>query len=152
MEYSAFEKVPKSAQTFTFWDQFAFWFSATSLPAAWYYGALMAGWQGIIGALFLIFVVNTLAFIPWAYLGEIAGKTGGSSMAIVRPAFGIKGSLVPSIFYLVMGFGWAAVNVFLGAISLSFIFKLWLRWPSILDSGDLFYMASYIFFFCFLQG
>lgn len=152
MEYSAFEKVPKSAQTFSFWDQFVFWFSTASLPAAWYYGALMAGWQGIIGALFLIFIVNTLAFIPWAYLGEIAGKTGGSSMAIVRPAFGIKGSIVPSVFYLIMGFGWAAVNVFLGAIALSFIFKLWLGWPSYIDSNHLGNMVLYIFVVCLIQG
>src|SRR3989344_744344 len=140
-EYSAFEKVPQNAQTFSFWDQFAFWFSAASLPAAWYYGALMAGWQGIAGALFLILIVNTLAFIPWAYLGEIAGKTGGSSMAIARGAFGIKGSIIPSVFYLIMGFGWAAVNVFLGAIALSFIFKLWLHFPSYADPNNLIYMV-----------
>src|SRR3990170_3790347 len=143
MEYSAFEKVPRSAQTFSFWDQFVFWFSSASLPAAWYYGALMAGWQGIIGASILIFLVNTISFLPWAYLGEMAGKTGGSSMAIVRPAFGIKGSIVPSFFYLVMGFGWAAVNVFLGAIALSFIFKLWLSWPSYIDPNNLGYMVLY---------
>ena len=99
MEYSAFEKVPQSARTFSFWDQFVFWFSACSLPAAWTYGALMAGWQGIAGSLVLILIVNTLSLIPWAYLGEIAAVTGGSSMAMVRPAFGIKGSIVPSRFY-----------------------------------------------------
>src|SRR3972149_8995481 len=133
MEYSAFEKVPENKRTFSFWDEGVFWFSATSLPAAWTYGALMAGWQGIAGALILIFIVNTLSFIPWAYLGEIAAKTGGSSMALVRPAFGIRGSIVPSVFYLVMGYGWAAVNVFIGAIALSFIFKLWLWWGFSLD-------------------
>lgn len=152
MEYSAFEKVPVKDRSFTYRDQFAFWFGATSLPAAWYYGALMAGWQGITGALILIFIVNTLSFLPWAYLGEIAAKSGASSMAIVRPAFGIKGSIVPSIFYLVMGIGWAVVNVFLGAIALSFIFKLWLGWPSYLDSNNLVYMMGYIFMVCLLQG
>lgn len=152
MEYSAFEKVPVKARTYNWWDQFAFWFGATSLPAAWLYGALMAGWQGVAGALILIFIVNTLSFIPWAYLGEMAYKTGGSSMAIVRPAFGIKGSIVPSLFYLIFGFGWALVNVFIGAISLSFIFKLWLGWPSILDSSNVPYMAGYIAVVCLLQG
>jgi len=152
MEYSAFEKVPAKGRTFSFWDQTVFWFSACSLPAAWYYGALMAGWQGIAGALILIFIVNTISFIPWAYLGEIAAKTGGSSMAIVRPAFGIKGSVVPSIFYLILGFGWAVVNVFLGAIALSFIFKLWLGFPSYLDSNNLIYMIGYIFIVCLFQG
>src|SRR3972149_12055917 len=148
MEYSAFEKVPENKRTFSFWDEGVFWFSACSLPAAWLYGALIAGWQGITGALILIFIVNTLSFIPWAYLGEIAAKTGGSSMAIVRPAFGIRGSIVPSIFYLVFGFGWGMVNVFLGAIALSFIFKLWLGWPSYIDPGHLGYMAMYIFVVC----
>lgn len=152
MEYSAFEKVPAKDRSFSYSDQFAFWFGTASLPAAWYYGALMAGWQGIGGALILIFIVNTLSLLPWAYLGEIAAKSGASSMAIVRPAFGIKGSIVPSIFYLVMGIGWAVVNVFLGAIALSFIFKLWLGWPSYLDANNLVYMIGYIFMVCFLQG
>ena len=152
MEYSAFEKVDKKGKTFSFWDQTVFWFSATSLPAAWTYGALIAGWQGIAGALILIFIVNTLSFIPWAYLGEIAAKTGGSSMALVRPAFGIRGSIVPSVFYLVMGYGWAAVNVFIGAIALSFIFKLWLGWPSYLDPNNLRFMLLYILVVCAVQG
>ncbi len=152
MEYSAFDKVPQNKRTFSFWDQFAFWFGATSLPAAWYYGALMAGWQGIMGALFLIFIVNTLSLIPWAYLGEIASETGGSSMAMVRPAFGIRGSIVPSIFYLVFGVGWGVVNVFLGAIALSFIFKLWLGFPSYIDGNNSGYMVSYILIVSLIQG
>lgn len=152
MEYAAFEKVPLKERTYSFFDQFVFWFASTSLPAAWYYGALMAGWQGIIGALILIFLVSTISFIPWAYLGKIAQETGGSSMAIIRPAFGIRGAIVPSIFYLIFAVGWAVVNVFLGAIALSFIFKLWLGFPSYLDSNNLAYMASYILVVCFLQG
>ena len=152
MEYSAFEKVPQQARTFSFWDQAAFWFSAASIPAAWYYGALMAGWQGIMGAIILIFIVNTISMIPWAYLGEIASVTGGSSMAIVRPAFGIKGSVVPSVFYLILGLGWGMVNVFLGAIALSFIFKMWLGFPSYLDPNNLLYMGVYILVVCVIQG
>lgn len=152
MEYSAFEKVPENKRTFSFSDQFVFWFSATSLPAAWYYGALMAGWRGIFGALLLIIIVNTLSLIPWAYLGEIAAQTGGSSMAMVRPAFGIKGSIVPSIFYLLFGVGWGVVNVFLGAIALSFVFKLWLGFPSYIDPNNLPYMIAYIFIVSAVQG
>lgn len=152
MEYSAFDKVPTKKRTFSFWDQFVFWFSSCSLPAAWTYGAMMAGWQGIMGSLILIFIVNTLSFLPWAYLGEVAAKTGASSMAIVRPAFGIRGSIVPSVFYLIFGFGWAVVNVFIGAIALSFIFKLWLGFPSYADSNNLPYMVSYILIVCIVQG
>ena len=126
MEQGAFEKVSIKERTYSFFDQFVFWFASTSLPAAWYYGALMAGWQGISGALILIFIVSPISLLPWAFLGKIAQETGGSSMAIVRPAFGIRGAIIPSIFYLLFGLGWGVVNVFLGAIALSFIFKLWL--------------------------
>lgn len=152
MEYSALEKVPAKGRTYSFLDQFAFWFGICSLPAAWYYGALMAGWQGIVGAAVLIFIVNTISFLPWAYLGEIAVQTGASSMAMARGAFGLKGSVVPSIFYIIMGVGWGVVNVFLGAIALSFIFKLWLGWPSYIDANNLIYMSFYIVLVCLLQG
>lgn len=152
MEYAAFDKVPLKERTYSFFDQFVFWFASTSLPAAWYYGALMVGWQGIMGALVLIFIVSTISFIPWAYLGRIAAETGGSSMAIIRPAFGIRGAIIPSIFYLIFAVGWAVVNVFLGAIALSFIFKLLLGFPSYLDPNNVGYMVFYILVVCFLQG
>jgi NCS1 family nucleobase:cation symporter-1 len=151
-EYRALDKIPAHARTFTFWDQAALWFAAASLPAAWYYGALMAGWKGIPGALFLIFVVNTLILIPWAYLGYIAAESGAASMAFVRPTFGLRGSAVPSVFYLIFGLGWGAVNVFLGAIALSFIFKAVFGWPAFMEPGFRPYMAGAILAVCVLQG
>lgn len=152
MEYTAFEKVPSSARTYSFWDQVAFWFASTSLPAAWLYGALMAGWKGVAASLIFIIGVNAISLIPWAYLGHIAQKTGGSMMAIARPAFGIKGSIVPSIFYLIFAMGWALVNAFLGSIAISFIFKQWLGWPSYIDPHNTPYMIAYLAIFALLNG
>lgn len=151
-EYRALDKIPPQARVFGFWDQFALWFAAASLPAAWYYGALMAGWQGLRGALLLILIVNTVAFIPWALLGRIAAETGAASMALVRPTFGLRGSVIPSIFYLIFGFGWGAVNVFLGAIAMSFIFKIWFGWPAYLEAGYQTYMIASLLTTCVLQG
>ena len=151
-EYKAAQKVPKSARNFSFLDQAVLWFGAGSLPAAWYYGALMAGFAGLPGAFVLIFVFSTIIFIPWALLGYIAAKTGASSMALVRPAFGIKGSKLPSIFYLIFGFGWGAVNVFLASIAMSFVFSIWLGWPAFLQEGYRPYMVISILVICLLQG
>ncbi len=151
-EYRALDKIPPHARVFGFWDQFALWFAAASLPAAWYYGALMAGWQGLRGALILIFIVNTLAFVPWALLGSIAAESGAASMALVRPTFGLRGSVIPSFFYLIFGFGWGAVNVFLGAIAMSFIFKIWFGWPAFLGAGYQPYMIASILAMCVLQA
>lgn len=151
-EYRALDKIPPRARVFGFWDQFALWFAAASLPAAWYYGALMVGWQGLRGALVLIFIVNTLIFLPWALLGRIAAETGAASMAMVRPTFGLRGSVIPSIFYLIFGFGWGAVNVFLGAIAMSFIFKIWFGWPAYLEAGYQPYMIASLLTICVFQG
>ena len=151
-EYRALDKVPRQARVFGLWDQAALWFGAASLPAAWYYGALMAGWQGLPGALLFIVLVSALTLVPWAFLGHIAADTGGASIAIVRPAFGLRGSLVPSLFYLVFGLGWGAVNVFLGAIATSFILKATFGWPAFLEPGAEPSMAAGIVFVCAVQG
>jgi len=151
-EYAALDPVPPKARLFGLADQAAFWFAATCLPAAWFYGALMAGAAGLPGALLLILVVSPLSLIPWAFLGWIAAKTGACSTALVRPAFGLRGSAVPSVLYLVFGLGWAAVNVFLGAIGLSFVFAGWLGTPSFLAPGFEGPMAASIVAVAVLQG
>ncbi|MGH7245949.1 MAG: purine-cytosine permease family protein [Candidatus Levyibacteriota bacterium] len=152
MEYGAFEKVPQNKRSYSFWDQTVFWFSTVSLPAAWLYGALMAGWKGVLAATLLIVGVNALSLIPWAYLGKMAQETGGSMMALARPAFGIKGSVVPSVFYLIFGMGWALVNAFLGSIALSFIFFFWLKWPAYLAPHSGPFMIMYLAIFAVLNG
>jgi NCS1 nucleoside transporter family len=152
MEFTALEKIPSKARTYSFVDQVAFWFATTSLPATWLYGAYMAGWKGVLASLILIIGVNGLSLIPWAYLGYMATTTGGSMMTLARPAFGIRGSVIPSIFYLIFGMGWALVNAFLGSIAISFIFNQWLGWPSFLSPHNTWYMIAYLAVFALLNG
>ncbi len=151
-EYRALDKIPERAKVFGFWDQAALWFGAGSLPAAWLYGAIMAGWTGLAGALLLILVVSPITFLPWALLGYIAFRTGGASVAIVRPAFGLRGSIVPAIGYLIFGFGWGAVNVFVGSIGTSFIFKGLFGTPALGEPGFQGPMAISILVTCVVQG
>lgn len=47
-EHRALDKIPAQTRVFGFWDQLALWFGAASPTAAWSYGALMAGWQGLL--------------------------------------------------------------------------------------------------------
>ena len=154
-EYRATDKVPVEARSFGFWDQFALWFAAASLPAAWLYGGYMTGAYGLPGAIVLIFVVSTVTFVPWAYIGHIAADKGASSVTLLRPAFGLRGSKLPSVFYLFFGYGWAAVNVFIAAISTSFVLKLTLGWPSAFDPAapvPNYFMIPSILLVCILQG
>lgn len=151
-EYGALEQVPTSERRYGFWDQTAFWYAVTCLPAAWFYGALLAGASGMPGALLLILVVSPLSLAPWALLGWIAARTGACSTALIRPAFGLRGSVVPSILYLFFGLGWAAVNVFLGAIGLSFILAAAFHTPAFLARGYEGPMAASILAMAVFQG
>ncbi len=155
-EYKATDQVPVEARTFGAWDQFALWFAAASLPAAWLYGGYMTGAFGLPGALILIFLVSTITFVPWALIGYIAADKGASSVTLLRPAFGLRGSKLPSVFYLFFGYGWAAVNVFIAAISMSFIFQLTLGWPNAFQpvpgSPINYYLVPSILLICFIQG
>jgi len=155
-EYKATDQVPAEARAFSGWDQFALWFAAASLPAAWLYGGYMTGAYGLPGAFVLIFLVSTLTFIPWALIGYIAADKGASSVSLLRPAFGLRGSKLPSVFYLFFGYGWAAVNVFIAAISMSFVFNLTLGWPDAFHTSAgspiNYYLVPSILLVCFLQG
>lgn len=151
-EYRALDKIPERAKQFGMLDQAVLWFGAASLPAAWLYGGIMAGWAGLSGALVFILLVSPLTFLPWALLGYIAARTSGASVAIVRPAFGLRGSAVPAVAYLVFGFGWGAVNVFVGSISISFIFKGVFGTPAFLEPGFQGPMALSIVITCLIQG
>src|SRR5881227_869464 len=99
-EYRALDKIPERARAFGVWDQAALWFGAASLPAAWLYGGIMAGWAGLGGVLLMLLVVSPLTLLPWALIGYVAARVGGASVAIVRPAFGLRGSTLPAIGYL----------------------------------------------------
>lgn len=151
-EYRALDKIPERAKRFGILDQVVLWFGAASLPAAWLYGGIMAGWTGLPGALVFILIVSPLTFLPWALLGYIAARTGGASVAIVRPAFGLRGSAMPAAAYLVFGFGWAAVNVFVGSIGISFILKGVLGTPALGEPGFHGPMAVSILVTCLIQG
>lgn len=65
-EYRALDKIPPHARVVGFWNQFALWFAAASLPAARYYGALMAGRQDLSGLLvFLGAIAVSFIFKIW---------------------------------------------------------------------------------------
>src|SRR3989442_5040405 len=93
---------------------------------------------------------------PVALIGYIAADKGASSVSLLRPAFGLRGSKLPSVFYLFFGYGWAAVNVFIAAISMSFVFNLTLGWPDAFHTSAgspiNYYLVPSILLVCFLQG
>lgn len=71
------------------------------------------------GAILVALVANPIAYVILAIVGLMGYKIGVSTMALTRPAFGIKGSILPTSLNTIVFLGWAVVNTFIAVISMS---------------------------------
>lgn len=134
-EYSALETVPESERSISFMDMLVTWVGANANNGTWYVGGVVAG-AAFGGAALVTLVSNPIAYIIMALIGFIGYKVGTSTMALMRPSFGIKGSFIPSILNITQFIGWTAVNTFIAAISISFILKDIFGLPAYGSSGS----------------
>lgn len=133
-EYGAVEPVPMNARSLSFGDMVATWIGANANNGSWYVGGVVAG-AAFAGSVYVTLVANPIAYLIMALIGFIGYKIGTSTMALMRPAFGLRGSYLPSILNTTQFIGWTAVNTFIAAISISFICKEWLGWPALGEPG-----------------
>ena len=103
-----------------FWDQLATWIGANANNGTWYVGGVLAA-LGLVGALMVIFISGPMAYLFLALVGYIGFKTKSSTMRLMRPVFGVKGSLGTSFINVIQFMGWAAVNTYIAAISVSYL-------------------------------
>lgn len=134
IEYAATENVPTAQRDMGFWDMIFLWIGANSNNASWYLGGSIAG-AAFGAAIILALVANPVAYAILALVGYMGYKVGISTMALTRPAFGIKGSLLPTVLNIIVFVGWTVVNTFIAVISMSFIFNDLFGWPVYGDPG-----------------
>ncbi|MFT8322379.1 cytosine permease [Sporolactobacillus nakayamae] len=134
IEYSALDPVPKNRRTMNFFDMLATWTGANANNGTWYVGGVV-GAAGFGGALIVTLVSNPIAYLLMAIIGFMGYKIGTSTMSLVRPSLGIRGSYILSIFNALQYIGWTAINTFLAAISISFILSELIQAPPYGASG-----------------
>lgn len=135
IEYYATDEVPMSQRNIGFFDMIAIWVGANSNNASWYVGGTIAG-ASFMGAISVTLIANPLAYLILALIGYMGYKVGTSTMALTRPAFGIKGSALPTVLNTIVFLGWAVVNTFIAVISMSFIFSDLFGWPAYGEPGS----------------
>jgi len=118
-----------SQRTMSKWDLFATWIGANANNGTWYIGGVIAA-VGLVKASTLLVIVGIISYILLALASYIGYKTGLPAMTLTRPSFGVKGSFLPSIINVVQFIGWAAINTFIAATSISFILKDLLGWDN----------------------
>lgn len=111
------------------WDLFATWIGANANNGTWYIGGVIAA-VGLIKASTLLVIVGSLSYVLLALASYMGYKTGLPAMTLTRPSFGVKGSILPSLVNVVQFIGWAAINTFIAATSISFILKDILSWDN----------------------
>lgn len=109
------------------WDLFATWIGANANNGTWYIGGVIAA-VGLIKASTLLVIVGSLSYVLLALASYMGFKTGLPAMTLTRPSFGVKGSILPSLVNVIQFIGWAAINTFIAATSISFILKDILGW------------------------
>jgi nucleobase:cation symporter-1, NCS1 family len=134
-EHYATEEVPMSQRNINFFDMIAIWVGANSNNASWYVGGTVAG-MAFAGAITVTLISNPFAYLVLALVGYMGYKVGTSTMALTRPAFGIRGSLLPTVLNTIVFLGWAVVNTFIAVISMSFILKDLFGWPAFGEPGS----------------
>ncbi|KRL53748.1 cytosine purines uracil thiamine allantoin permease [Lentilactobacillus parakefiri DSM 10551] len=130
------ESIPKAHRHQSYWDMFATWVGANANNGTWYVGGVIAA-CGFATATTTLIIVGVITYFLLALSGYMGYKTGLPAMALTRASFGLKGSYLPSVINVVQFIGWAAVNTFIAATSISYILHDVLNWPVYGQPGGL---------------
>jgi len=133
-EYDITENVPEEGRHYSFRDMMATWICANANPTSWYVGCVI-GALGMSGAFWAAAIGNPVTYFILALVGYMGYKVGTSTMGLARVPFGIVGSKLPSIFNSMQFFGWCSVNVYIAAISLTYMLNAVVGVPAYGDPG-----------------
>lgn len=122
------ESIPRENRRMSNWDLFATWIGANANNGTWYIGGVIAA-CGLVTASTTLIIVGVISYLLLAAASYMGYRTGLPAMALTRASFGLRGSFIPSIINVVQFIGWAAVNTFIAATSISYIFGELFGWP-----------------------
>ncbi|MGI6684135.1 MAG: cytosine permease [Bacillota bacterium] len=149
-EYPVEIAVPIEDKHFGFWDMTATWLGANACTGSWYTGGVIAA-LGLSGAIVSLLIANPIAYLVLALIGYMGYKVGTTTMGLARVSFGIRGSVLPSTLNTIQFVGWCAVNTFIAAISLSYLFQGMFGWAPYGEAGSTFGMVIGILLLSVMQ-
>ncbi|NDR98293.1 cytosine permease [Lactobacillus sanfranciscensis] len=123
-----FKLIPNNERNMNYWDMFATWYGANANNGTWFIGGVIAA-CGLYGGITAMLVGGIIAYCFLSLMGYVGYRTGATTTVLARGSFGIRGSLIPTVINLTLFLGWTAVNTFIAATSLAFIFHSFFKWP-----------------------
>ncbi|GKQ42449.1 cytosine permease [Companilactobacillus sp. RD055328] len=122
MDFKKRNVITEQQRSMSSWDMFATWIGANANNGTWYIGGVIAA-CGFLTSSTLLIIVGCLSYVLLALTSLMGYETGLNTMSLTRGSFGIKGSILPSIINVIQFIGWAAVNTYIAAISVSYILR-----------------------------
>ena len=150
MEYGT-AKIPQSDRSYGFFDLTVTWFGSGVNTGSWFFGGMAAAMgMGFVMQYSLLWL--PLMMVPWAMVGWIAWKHGASTVTATMPGLGAKGARLAGIGEFFGMIGWPAVNTFIAAISLTYVFGQMWGWPTYGQPGAAWPMVLGILITAAVQG
>ena len=150
MEYGT-AKIPQSDRSYGFFDLTVTWFGSGVNTGSWFFGGMAAAMgMGFVMQYSLLWL--PLMMVPWAMVGWIAWKHGASTVTSTIPGLGVKGARLAGIGEFFGMIGWPAVNTFIAAISLTYVFGQMWGWPTYGQPGAAWPMVLGILITAAVQG
>lgn len=109
--YEPLQPVAPERRVFTARDMFALWFSLGIGLLVLQAGALLTPALSLGAALGAILVGSMLGVVLLALAGVVGADSGLASMAMLRPALGVRGASVPAIINVIQLVGWGAFEI-----------------------------------------
>jgi len=111
--------IPQSRRTLSGFDLAAIWFGAAIVISECWAGGLpsLAG-LGLAMGLVAIVLGRLIGNGLMGAMAGIGGETGLPTMVLTRPAFGVRGSILPAIFNIAQLIGWTAWMYFVAFLYL----------------------------------
>lgn len=109
--YDPLRPVAAGRRVFTARDMFALWFSLGIGLLVLQAGALLTPALSLGAALGAILVGSMLGVVLLALAGMVGADSGLASMAMLRPALGVRGASVPAIINVIQLVGWGAFEI-----------------------------------------
>ncbi|MFJ4654717.1 purine-cytosine permease family protein [Nocardia sp. NPDC088792] len=106
--------VPESQRTQTSWKIFIVWLMASASATTPLIGALLFQY-GLTYMIAAIVVSWLIAFIPAGLTSEMGRQVPLNTLVVARKTYGWDGSLLFSILFTVVNFGWFGLNTQIGA-------------------------------------
>lgn len=108
--------IPQDKRHSTWWDMVMTWLGANANNGTWFVGGVLAA-CGFGVATHVLVWASVLSYVFLALVGYMGYQTGLATVTISRAAFGVRGSIVPSLVNLTLFIGWTAANTYIAALS-----------------------------------